>query len=80
MAIALVGLGWLLARLHRVLLGTRRTEGQLAALAALGAVTSVGLHELLDFGLTMPANALTLAVVVGLAAGVRVGKVVRRGD
>ncbi|MCB1058018.1 MAG: O-antigen ligase family protein [Acidobacteria bacterium] len=48
-----------------------RSEDRAAALAALGALAAAGTHELLDFGLTMPANALTLAVICGaaLAAG-----------
>jgi len=74
LGLAFVGIGWILARLRRVLFDTQRTEGQVAVLAALGALASLSIHELLDFGLTMPANAFTAAVVVGLAAGVRVGK------
>ncbi len=41
-------------------------------LAAFGALTAVGIHELLDFGLTIPANAAALAAVCGAAAGVQV--------
>ncbi len=48
----------------------RRSEDRATALAALGALTAVAVHELFDFGLTMPANALVLAVVVGLGLGV----------
>lgn len=48
-----------------------RSEDRAAALAGLGALASVGLHELLDFGLTMPANAFVLAVVCGAGSVVR---------
>jgi len=74
LALVVIGLWWLVARLVWLLFESERTEGRMAVLAALGAITSVSLHELLDFGITMPANAFTLAVVVALAAGARVGK------
>jgi O-antigen ligase len=48
-----------------------RSEDRAAVLAAWGALVAVAVHELFDFGLTMPANAFTLALVVGLALGVR---------
>ena len=67
----LVGLGALAFRLNRVWRRGVRSEGRAAGLAALGALTAVALHELLDFGLTIPANALTLAILVGAAAGTR---------
>ena len=38
--------------------------------SALGAVVAVSFHEALDFGLAMPANAFTLAVLLGAAVGV----------
>jgi O-antigen ligase len=63
------GLGTLVLRLLRVLRRGRRREDQAAALAALGALVAAGLHELADFGLTMPANALTLAILCGAAVG-----------
>jgi len=59
-------------RLGRVLVDGRRSEDRAAGLAALGALGAVAIHELLDFGLTLPANAFTLAVVVGAAASARV--------
>jgi O-antigen ligase len=67
-----LGVAALVVRLLRVLRKGRRREDQAAALAALGALAAVGLHELADFGLTMPANALTLAVLCGAAAGAAV--------
>ncbi len=42
-----------------------RSEDRAAALAALGALTAVLVHDSFDFGITMPANALALAVIVG---------------
>jgi O-antigen ligase len=48
-----------------------RSEDRAAPLAALGALTAVALHELVDFGLTMPANAVVLAAVAGAALAVR---------
>ncbi len=65
------GLVALLLRLFAVLRGGRRSEDRAAGLAALGAIAAVGVHECFDFGLTMPANALTLAVLAGAAASAR---------
>jgi len=66
-----VGLVALLSRLGRVLLAGNRSEERAAALAALGAVTSLAIHECFDFGLTIPAGGFTLAVVCGAAAAGR---------
>jgi O-antigen ligase len=70
MGMALVGVGaWALARrLLAVLRHGRRSEDRAAALALLGGLAGLAVHEALDFGLTMPANALTLAVLAGAAA------------
>lgn len=65
---ALVGLVFLVRRVHASLLSSRSREGAAAALAGLGALAAVGVHELLDFGLTLPANSFTLAVLLGVAA------------
>jgi O-antigen ligase len=75
--LALVAAGvWALARrLLAVLREGRRSEDRAAALALLGALAGIAVHEALDFGLTMPANALTLAVVVGSAVAARTGRV-----
>ena len=64
----LLGLVPLLARLARGWTADRRSEDRAAILAALGALVSLAIHESIDFGLTMPASAVTLAVVVGAAA------------
>lgn len=65
---ATVGLIALVSRLRSTLLCSRSQEAAAAALAGVGAVAAVGFHELLDFGLTQPANAFTLAVLLGVAA------------
>lgn len=66
--IAIFGLWSLLVRLSRVLTRSRRSEDRAAALAALGALVAMAVHESFDFVLTNPANALTLAVLCGAAA------------
>ena len=47
------------------------SEERAAGIAAAGALVTVGLHSFVDFGLTMPANALALAVLLGAAAAAR---------
>jgi O-antigen ligase len=49
-----------------------RTEDRLAAVAGLSALAAVATHEIFDFGLSLPANAATLAVLLGAAAAGRV--------
>jgi O-antigen ligase len=56
-------------RLARGLGEGRPSEDRAAALAALGAVAGLAVHEAFDFGLVLPANALVLAMVVGAALG-----------
>ncbi len=70
-ALAAAGLGWLLFSLRRVWKQGDRSEDRAAALAACGLLTSTLAHEFVDFGLTMPANAFTLAVIVGAASAAR---------
>jgi O-antigen ligase len=65
------GVAALLGRLLTVLRRGRRSEDRAAGLAALGALAAVAVHEWFDFGLTMPANALTLAILAGAAASAR---------
>jgi O-antigen ligase len=72
--LAAAGFAALVWRLLAILRGYGRSEDRAAALAALGICAALALHELLDFGLTMPANALTLAVVTGAASAVEVGR------
>lgn len=56
----------------------RRSEDRAAALAGLGAVAAVAVHSCLDFGLSMPANAVWLASLV--AATLAVPTVVQPPD
>lgn len=64
----LLGLVPLAVRLSRGWTADRRSEDRAAILAALGALVSLAIHESIDFGLTMPACAVTLAVLLGAAA------------
>lgn len=66
-ALLATGLFFYGRRLRQVVLHGERSEGRAAGLAALGALVAVGVHSLADFGLTIPANALALAVVAGAA-------------
>lgn len=70
LSLLILGVWALVVALRNALLGSMSSSSKAFALAALGAVVGVGLHEALDFGLTMPANAVTLAVVLGAAVGV----------
>jgi putative inorganic carbon (HCO3(-)) transporter len=73
-ALLAVAVGTSLVRLARGLRDGSRTENRAAALAALGALVAVAVHSLFDFGLSMPANAATLAIVVGAALAARRGR------
>lgn len=74
-ALVLAGLWSLVRGLERAQRADQRSEDQAAGLAALGILVSAGIHAGLDFGLTMPANAVTLAILLGAAvAAVRTGK------
>lgn len=64
----LAGLGALLGRLTRVLNRGVRSEDRAMAVAALGALAALALHETVDFGLTLPAVSFTLVALVGSAA------------
>ena len=70
-ALFLSGVVVLIAQLARVLKRGPRSEDRAAALAALGALVALACHSLLDFGLTIPANSVTLAIICGAAAGAR---------
>lgn len=61
----------LVRRLLRVLNLGERSEDRAAALAALGALVSSAVHELFDFGLTVSANTLTIALLLAVAAAAR---------
>jgi O-antigen ligase len=72
-ALLAVAVATSVVRLARGLRDGTRTENRAAALAALGALVAVAVHSLFDFGLSMPANAATLAIVVGAALAARRG-------
>jgi hypothetical protein len=65
----------LLAVLSGVLREGRRSEDRAAGLAVLGLLAAVAVHEAFDFGLTLPANAFSLAVLAGAAVSAK-----RSGD
>lgn len=73
LALALAGIGlWgVVRRLFAVLRGGGRSEDRGAALAALGALTAAAVHACVDFALTMPGNALTLALLLGAASAAK---------
>jgi O-antigen ligase len=71
-ALLAAGLWGLVARLVTVLRDGWRSEDRATALAALGVLASLAVHEGLDFGLSMPGNAVTLAVLLGAAGAARV--------
>ncbi|HSF44023.1 MAG TPA: O-antigen ligase family protein [Thermoanaerobaculia bacterium] len=70
-ALAAVGLWAVVRRLFVVLRGRGRSEDRGAALAALGVLAAAGVHACVDFALTMPGNALTLAVLLGAASAAK---------
>jgi O-antigen ligase len=67
-AVFLAGLVPLVLRLARGWTAERPSEDRAAVLAALGALVSLSIHESIDFGLTMPATAVTLAALLGAAS------------
>ena len=71
LALLAAGLWGLARRLAAVLREGSRSEDRAAALAAFGALVSLAVHECLDFGLSMPGNAVTLAVLLGAATAAR---------
>lgn len=64
-----LGVGALLVGLAGALQQAERSEDRAMVLAAMGACVAVMVHSCVDFGLTMPANAVTLAVLCGFALG-----------
>ena len=66
-ALALVGIVAVVMGLVPALRDGERSEDRAAALAAVGALAAVAVHSCFDFGLSMPANSATLAIVLGAA-------------
>ncbi len=62
------GLAALLRTWTRILWRGRRSEDQAAGLAGFGVLVAVGFHSFFDFGLQIPANWMTLAVIFGATA------------
>jgi O-antigen ligase len=71
LALLAAGLWGLARRLAAVLREGSRSEDRAAALAAFGVLAALAVHECLDFSLSMPGNAVTLAVLLGAAAAAR---------
>lgn len=65
-----VGLVLAVRGLARSLTLARRGEDRAAAIAGAAAIAAAAVHSLFDFGLTLPANGLALAVVTGAALAV----------
>jgi len=65
--ILLIGLLAAGHRLFDVLRHGVHSEDRAAALAAFGALAALSVHSAFDFGLTLPANSATLAIIVGAA-------------
>ncbi len=70
-ALLAAGLWGLARRLATVLRAGGRSEDRAAGLAACGILVSLAVHESFDFGLSMPGNAVTLAVLLGAATAAR---------
>jgi hypothetical protein len=66
--VALLTLSW------RVLRRGRRVDDRAAGVAAIGALCAAGVHELMDFALVIPANALALLVILGATAGAELNR------
>jgi hypothetical protein len=67
-------IGSLLLALGGAMADAERSLDQAVLLAAMGAVTATMVHSLLDFGLTMPANAALLCILCGLALSLPPGR------
>lgn len=72
LAVVVLGIVAVVLRLVRNLRRGRRSEDRAVALAALGAMAAVGVHEMVDFGLALPANAFFMALILGAGCGVPV--------
>ncbi len=73
-ALGAVAVAATVGRLIPVLRDGERSEDRAAALAALGALAAVAVHSCFDFGLSLPANSVTLAIIVGAALAAHRGE------
>jgi O-antigen ligase len=71
-ALIATALAAVLLRRWRTLRDAERSEERAAALAAMGAMVGAAIHSFFDFSLSMPANSVTLAIIVGAALGLQV--------
>jgi O-antigen ligase len=72
LALAALAVVALVRRAFALLSSRGRSEDRAAALTLLGVLGALAVHEMLDFGLTMPANAFTVAVLAGAVLGTEV--------
>ena len=66
----LVAVSWIAYRLLQLLLRGRSSEARAAGVGGLGVLAAGGLHSTVDFGLSMPANAVTLLALLAVAVAV----------
>lgn len=71
--VLVVGLYWLARRFYAVAQDGRRSEDRAIGVAACGGFVFVAAFSLVDFGLTVPANSFTVALLFGLAAAASTG-------
>jgi O-antigen ligase len=76
--ILIVGITAVVMRLMRILRHAKATEDRASAIGAAGVLSGALMHELLDFSLTIPANWVTLSVVLGAALGIWIRPDLRR--
>jgi O-antigen ligase len=69
LALALAAVVLVARRLWVQLTNARRSEDRAGAIAGIGMLSMAAVHSMLDFSLTMPADAFVLAVALGCAAG-----------
>jgi O-antigen ligase len=63
----------ILVKLLRTYMNSKNIDKRCVALACIGSFTAIGLHSLVDFNLYIPANAMLLSWIGGIAAGLYSG-------
>ncbi|MCP4202463.1 MAG: O-antigen ligase family protein [bacterium] len=71
LALAAAGVGSLLLTLVRRMRAALRTDDRLTYSTALSCLAAVAVHETVDFGLSLPANAFVLTAILAAAIGAR---------
>lgn len=74
LALAVLGVAGLWRRLAKLTRLGVSSEDRAAGLFGLGALASLGVQELFEFGLTIPANGFVAAALIGAAAGARLAR------